>query len=328
MAVVTSGSFPIISNPRLMAMKKELKLEAATLAKGPGDKIFRQETTDVWEWESARMIPVGQMQRIQEGEDPPADQPREDYRIVRGIQFHGLAVLVTKYALQQSDRLRSVLVKSLAQSPQQTNESWYQAYYDNALQGVTVPTVNGHNLVDVRAFDGLSYFNASHTYLGVPGITNSNLSSTLRVYSTSAIISMMQQTAGWKTAKGQPMQSKVKALIVGDNLIGVANSFNSSEKDPGTNQNQPNIMRLQNYAGPIPKVIHWSYMGVSDFMLQLECTIDGIYGMCHAFLKGYKNLADDYPGSFSGRTHVFEVSQAGQVYGDDPYEFITNRAAV
>lgn len=327
MSLVTTGNFPILSDPRFKEMRKSLKLEAATMAKGPGDKIYRQTTTDAIVWESALMQPVGQMQYIQEGQDPPADQPREDYRVVRGIQMHGLAVEVTQFALEKSERLRNIIVQSLAQSPEQTNESWYQAHYNYSLQGVTVPTIGGRAVVDVFAFDGLSYFNSSHRWMGT-NITNSNLSSPARSWSTSAMVSMLQQACAWRTATGQPMQVKATEWIVGDNLIGVAHSYNETEKDPSTNINQKNVARLQNYGSAVPKVVHWSYMGADEFMLRFECPISETYGLCHAFLKSYKARANDYPATNSGRAHVFEVSQAGQVYGDWPYEYITSRAAV
>jgi len=324
---ITSASYPILSDPRLKGMRDKLKMLAGQQAVGKGDKIYKQKSTDDIVWDVPFMQGIGPMEYIQEMQDAPADQPREDYRITRAVWFHGRATVVSEFALKKSDRLKSIIIESLAKSPELTNEAWYQAHYDNSLSGVTVPTVGGRAIVDNKAFDGLSYFNASHTWKGT-NITNSNLSAPLRSWSHSSMSSMIKQAKGWKTDKGYPMQPKAKAWIVGDDLVGVANSFNKSEKDPETNINQPNTVRLENQGGPVQDVIHWSYMGTDEFMLEFETPVEEVYGLCHTFLKGYKAKTNEYAATNSGTAVVFDIKQVSQVYGDWPYAYITNRAAV
>jgi hypothetical protein len=318
-------TYPEFSDPRLKEMKQKVSMLAKDKAMGDSDKVYKPKDVDGWTWEVRLFQGIAEMTYVPDGADPDNDQPRPDYSITRGVIQEGIGVKITQFTLDQSPRWRQVITESLADSPRKTNETRRQAHYEQSLEGVTVSTVNGRNVVDVRAYDGLSFFNDAHTFKGT-GIENSNLSASARTWSKTNCASMIKQARGWKNYDGHPMQARPIEFIVGDDLIGVAGVTLKSDLDPDNATNAQNIMRHEGTNGA-PGMSHWSYMDTDEFMLRLESKQPGLDGLCHAFMKGYKSVTQTYHDTNSKQAVVMEVRQRSLCYGDDPYQFITNRAA-
>lgn len=294
--------------------------------------IYPDKETDVYEWESGLMQGIQGGVYVPEGQDPPQRIPREDYKISRAVVQRGIGLAVTEKMLEKRPSVRTTITEVMANSRTKTLEDGRQAHYDYSLDGATVPTDNNVPDLDVRAYDGLSYFNDSHTFLN-SGVTNSNIAPTAdRTLSVQDMSLMAQQARGWVDWDGKPMQPTHKRWIVGDNGIGLMDQLLKTDRDPFTNNNAINRLKHENAGKETggSNYTHWNRMGTTEFMLELvpEVQAGEMHGLCTKFRKGKKDVKKSYFITGSNEAKVFEWRYEALIYGNWPYCHVTNRASL
>ena len=333
-AAISSKSFLKITDSRLNGavsdLTKNLVLCLNKQAETDGTEVFSVEDVPYFEWDKTLMHGLEPGEYVPEGADPGNDSIRQGHQIARATSQYGRGTVVTAIALDASNRgkisLKSITVDALAESRRNTLESLMALWYQESLQGVTQSVVNGRNVVDIRAIDSLSYFNAAHTWLG-SGVTNSNLSTVQRSLTTAALQGMQLQARGWRDWKGFKYSRKAKGIVVGDNLIGWANVFLKSLQDPNNANNADNVLRYETGGGALTSIRHWTYMGADDFLMEFEMPYRDLQGTRLCFTSGCRNKAQDYWATNSQQAKIMEYRMWLWVDGDDPLQWITNRAA-
>jgi len=335
---VSTTSFQKLTDSRLNGAVKDLMKSLVVClnkqAELDGTAVFTVADEPHREWDKTLLHGMQAGQWVAEGADPGNDAPRQGYQIARRVQQYGRGTVVTAAALEAAAQgkanLKGMYVDMLAESRKKTLEAAMMLWYFESLEGVTQTTINGRNVSDIRAIDGLSFFNDGHTFLN-SSVVNSNLSAVRRTLTKTNINAMQQQALGWKDWDGFPAQRRSIGLVVGDDLIGLVEVLMKSTLDPDNANNALNVLQHGNKGGG--KIAggsarHWPYMGADDFLMEFEQPMRELQGTRLAFLSGHRNKTQTYDLTNSGQAKVMEYRMSYWIGGDDPLQWITNRAAV
>jgi len=321
---ITTGFASFLST-KSKALIKKFAIQLGKVDDVKGDRLFKYESMDGDETEYHVFHGIQRAVTVPEGGDPVESMPQVGYAKKYATRQMGRSIVITRKASRLADKRIAQWNKMLVNSAKQTKELWKANFYTFCLSGATVPTVNGAPIINPTCINGNTYFNAAHGFRGITGVSNSNLSPATRSLTLANLQSAAQQVRAWKGPDGMPMQLDIKALWVGDNLIETAKVLLNTMAVPGNANNDNNPLRYVNNGVGINNIEHWSLMGTTDWMLQMDIASLDNPGWCIGEFESMRML--NYQ-SASGERHVYGYLFECEVFGVEPYEYLTNRAAV
>lgn len=319
--MITAGSQSFTK--QMDALAKAVRSDISDYAQhNNGKTLFKEESTNGLSKEFYSYWGLMFGSYTPDGADPGTQTPNVGNQ--KKVTVHGWTngvAFTEKSNYINPDQLPKIRAM-LAESYSNTIELQRYTFYYYALEGRTTATVNGRNVVDATADDGLTYFNDAHTYKGSE-VTNRNIPSADQTWSVSGRENVVSVGRNWKTPQNTPCPGKPKRWIVGQDLDAKAPQALKSALDPETANNAENLAKYQSKGMGLTEHFVWPWLPGDEFMLEYE--LSGV-GWMELYLSGYKNKMFDYT-STSGirRVVAWEVDFA--VTGVDFRQYVHNRTA-
>lgn len=329
MALVTSRGSLVkpFADPRLSAKVKQFKMRMSKPDMIDGERLFNAGKADGWVWETATAHGMNTFEvGIAEGALPGTSQPRWGHTKEWSVYSFGLTSQFTREVSKFGAGYVDWVFKSLTNSYAAGMELLYASFYDSAIDGATVPSINGNRPFDTLTVDGQPFFSASHGYLG-SNQTNSNLSSATQPMTASGMQAMTAQVRGWKYEDGLPMKKRIREVVYGDNHVGKFEVLTKTEEVTGSANNDLNEIRFMDFGGPVNKGFNWRLMGADDWMLR--CSLDDSETGWFMRYVGKRKESIDFGSNekIESESLIRTVGYFGmmQLGAEDWCEYITNR---
>jgi hypothetical protein len=188
--------------------------------------------------------------------------------------------------------------KWLANAGRQTYEYRGAGFLDDAFTGATY-----------KGIDGLSWINASHTFLNATG-TWSNLAPAVGL-SMTGVTSLIDSFGLLKNHDGDPIKMMMDTLVIGNSAgdIHTAMQILNTQKEPFTADNNDNVVK-QRISGTKLVISRYKTSAKSYF------GIDSKWNDAHLLIRKKLEMSDDF--DFKTQAALFAIMTRFLIWGVDP----------
>lgn len=195
--------------------------------------FLRTGNIDTPEIAATIMTGLSRLIEIDDGEPITYESPKMGPKVAGVDKEFGIGVQISRKTVEddQYGKMKQS-AKWLAHAARMCYEYRSAAFLDDMFTGTVY-----------KGIDGLSWINASHTYLNAPG-TWSNLLPAVG-FGMTACTAALDAFGTLKDHNGDPMKAMPNRLIIGNNAgdIHRADAIFSSQKEPFSAENQDNAVR-------------------------------------------------------------------------------------
>ncbi len=228
-------------------------------------------------------------------------------------------------------RARTMLLRSADLTREIKAILWFELSHQG--QPLSLLKIDGRPVADIYAYDGKSYFNRAHGFIG-SAVANPNMPASLLSPTVTNVLTMEATIDEWTDRHGIPLAPERLDYVAGSVAAKQLAAILKAEKNPDNDTNALNPVRFStvtknNMVGGVDdnRIHVWRAMNSSDWVRRMKPPLGGDNGWMYVFMPLGKETAREWHRP-DGLVMFLQYLMIMEYCGIDPYAAFTNRPPI